>query len=347
MSSKRVVKFVAILIGLGILIAAVVSALWYREFDQWSKTPFNISETQFVELQSGQTLSSFAQELVPLGLIEEPKHLVWLARREQLGQRLQAGEYAVEPGVTPLNLLHKLAYGDIVLHSIRIEEGITVQQMLATLAADTRIKHELSATNIELLVDQLDSTKNANLEAPLPYAEGMFFPDTYFVERGDTDVSILQRARRAMVSQLAEVWAQRSPGIAIETPEEALILASIIEKETGLAEDRFAISQVFHNRLRKGMRLQTDPTVIYGLGDSFDGNLTRAHLRAPSTHNTYVIKGLPPTPIALPSIQSLQAAVHPSQGNFYYFVARGDGSSEFSETLQQHNAAVRKYQLKK
>ena len=185
------------------------------------------------------------------------------------------------------------------------------------------------------------------LDLDLPFTEGAFFPDTYFVPKGASDLSVLQRAHDALLVQLQSAWNSRGPDLAIETPAQALVLASIIEKESDAPEDRRQISQVFHLRLKKNMKLQTDPTVIYALGESFDGDIRRRDLRVDSPFNTYRYKGLPPTPIALPSRASIDAAVNPADGDFLYFVARGDGTSQFSRTLEEHNAAVRRYQLSK
>ncbi len=183
------------------------------------------------------------------------------------------------------------------------------------------------------------------MELQWDFAEGMFFPDTYQFRRGDSDRSVLLRAHQAMLDQVESIWQGRALDLGLSTRHELVVLASIIEKETGAEADRAQISQVFHKRLQEGMRLQTDPTVIYALGEAFDGNLTRAHLKIDSPFNTYRVRGLPPTPIALPSAASLQAAAHPADGDFLYFVARGDGSSQFSRTLAEHNRAVRRYQL--
>ena len=290
-----------------------------------------------VQLNPGESLATLAMQLEQQGLLDGRHRLVLLGRLSGLDTQLQAGEYLLEPQLTPRLLLRKLAQGDVVTYEFRIDEGSTVAMMLEALAAQEPLVHGIQATDAAAL--------HAELNLGEPFAEGMFFPDTYQYRRGDLDRDLLLRAHKAMQRLLAATWQARADNLQITSPEEALILASIIEKESGLATDRAMISQVFHNRLAERMLLQTDPTVIYALGSAFDGNLTRAHLKIDSPFNTYRYRGLPPTPIALPSAAALHAAVHPAPGDYFYFVAKGDGSSQFSRTLAEHNRAVRKYQL--
>ena len=290
-----------------------------------------------VQLNPGESLATLAMQLEQQGLLDGRHRLVLLGRLSGLDTQLQAGEYLLEPHFTPRLLLRKLAQGDVVTYEFRIEEGSTVARMLEALAAQEPLVHGIQARDAGALHTELNLSE--------PFAEGMFFPDTYQYRRGDLDRDLLLRAHNAMQRLLAATWQARADNLQITSPEEALILASIIEKESGLATDRAMISQVFHNRLAERMLLQTDPTVIYALGSAFDGNLTRAHLKIDSPFNTYRYRGLPPTPIALPSAAALHAAVHPVPGDYFYFVAKGDGSSQFSRTLAEHNRAVRKYQL--
>ncbi len=254
-------------------------------------------------------------------------------------RRIQAGSYGFENTITPWQLLGKLTGSDVSVRAVTLVEGWNFRQMRQALAASEGLKpttKHLSDAELMTLVGR----------PGLP-PEGRFFPDTYSYPRGTSDVKVLQRALRAMDKRLEAAWAARSRGIALTSPDEALILASIIEKETGRVADQAQISAVFHNRLVLGMRLQTDPTVIYGMGPQFDGNLRKSDLQDDTPFNTYTRAGLPPTPIAMPGRAALLAAVQPAQSKALYFVARGDGSSQFSATLDEHNRAVDQYQRKK
>jgi UPF0755 protein len=229
-----------------------------------------------------------------------------------------------------------LARGEESLRAVTLVEGWNFRQLRAALAKEEALKPDTKGLADEAIMTMLGR--------PAQHPEGRFFPDTYTYAKGSSDVAVLRRAMRAMDKRLAAAWAQRSPQAVVKTPDEALILASIVEKETGKAADRTLISAVFQNRLRVGMPLQTDPTVIYGLGERFDGNLRKIDLQTDSPYNTYLRPGLPPTPIAMPGKASLLAAVQPAPGNYLYFVAKGDGSSHFSASLNEHNRAVNKYQ---
>src|SRR5205085_2796602 len=241
-----------------------------------------------------------------------------------------------ERGITPERLLDKLARGEESLRAVTVVEGWNWRQMRAALAKADQLRPDTAAmTDAELMT---------TLGRPGIAPEGRFFPDTYTYSKGSSDVKVLQRALRSMDRRLADAWAHRSPQSILKTPDEALTLASIVEKETGKAADRTLIAAVFQNRLKVGMPLQTDPTMIYGIGERFDGNLHKADLLADTAYNTYVHPGLPPTPIAMPGKASLLAAVQPAPGNFLYFVSRGDGSSQFSANLADHNRAGHKYQ---
>ena len=255
---------------------------------------------------------------------------------EGVGARLRHGEYQLEQDITPDQLLNKLVSGDVVTYLVRVPEGITTKALLDTLNEQAFLVPLPSHVDLGNLLQELGLS--------MPYAEGIFLPDTYQVKRGDSVAGVLTRAHEAMVNEVSQAWAGRG-NVEVLSEHELLILASIIEKETGDPGDRGQISQVFHRRLARDMRLQTDPTVIYALGDSFDGDIRRRDLRVDSPFNTYRVKGLPPTPIALPSKAAIHAAAHPAEGDFLYFVARGDGTSQFSRTLDEHNQAVRRYQL--
>ncbi len=272
------------------------------------------------------------------GVFAEPESLWIVTRVLGKGRSIQAGTYRLDGPTTPLELIDKMERGDVVLEEMRFVEGMTLRQWLAQLAAQPGIKQTLAGKgelDLRHLLGEID---------PL---EGWFFPDTYRYSPGTTDLDILKRAHAAMKRRLAEAWEARDPGIILQTPHEALTMASIVEKETGQAAERAVIASVFENRLRLGMRLQTDPTVIYGLGDRYDGNIHKRDLLADTPWNTYTRDGLPPTPIAMPGAASIRAVLHPAASPYLYFVARGDGTHEFSTTLEEHNRAVAKYQLGK
>jgi UPF0755 protein len=251
---------------------------------------------------------------------------------------LRAGSYEITKGDTALDLLRKLTRGEESLKAISLIDGWTFRQFRAALAKADGLKHDTKGLSDDELM--------AKLGMPGLAPEGRFFPDTYTYGKGTSELHVMQRAANAMTKQLAAAWGQRQSDVQVKTIDEALILASIIEKETGRESDRTTISRVFHNRLAIGMPLQTDPTVIYGMFDSFDGNLRRADLRTDHPWNTYTRKGLPPTPIAMPGRNALKAAVQPAPSNALYFVAKGDGTSHFSATLDDHNSAVNRYQRK-
>ncbi len=259
-----------------------------------------------------------------------------LARSMGRASRIKAGSYELTQTLTPLQLLEKLTRGDVTQSEVKLIEGWSIRQVRAALNADPYLRHDTAGLDTTRLLERLGATET--------HAEGVFFPDTYMFAKGSSDLAVLRRAYRAMHQHLEAEWRTRDPNTPYRTPYDALIMASIVEKETGAASDRDLIAGVLANRLRIGMRLQADPTVIYGLGEDFDGNLTKAHLLADGPYNTYTRTGLPPTPIAMPGLDSLRAALHPAKTDALYYVARGDGSSEFSRTLNEHDRAVTKYQ---
>lgn len=316
----------------------VIASAWFS-FDLWqfSRTPLTLKQPQSFVLKPGASLNSVAAQLAAQGVLQQPRYLVWLGRLHGLDTKIQAGEYVLSPELSPSQLLDDLSQGRVIQHHFTIVEGWTFKQLLKQLAQLTELEHSLAGLSY---AEQL-----AALELEGEHPEGWFLPDTYNFTAGTRDVDFLLRARRAMQAELEEQWPRRAEGLPLSTPYEALILASIVEKETGLAAERPLIAGVFVARLKKGMRLQTDPTVIYGLGDAFQGDLRYRHLRDDTPYNTYTRGGLPPTPIALPSRAALQAAMQPELTEALFFVARGDGSHQFSNTLEQHNAAVIKYQL--
>jgi UPF0755 protein len=276
--------------------------------------------------------------LADAGVQAPPLLLYAWFRASGHSRAIQAGYYELDAGLTPRSLLDKLVRGEQALRSLTLIEGWNFRDMLKALRESPDLTHDLDGLTAEDIM--------ARIGYPGRHPEGRFFPDTYRMVRGAPASTVLRQAAQAMEQRLALAWAQRAPDAQVRTPDEALILASIIEKETGVDSDRPLVGGVFNNRLRIGMRLQTDPTVIYGLGERFDGNLRRADLLLDTPYNSYTRAGLPPTPIAMPGWASLMAAVQPAQTTALYFVARGDGSSHFSATLAEHAAAVRQYQLK-
>lgn len=323
------------LILLGLILGAGVAAYGYH----WLNNPLQLPpEGLRYQLDRGESLSHVTADLAQQDVLKHPRVLSLYARLTDRA-RVHAGEYRLEPGLTPERLLGKLVKGDVILHQITLVEGWTYQQALSVLHAEPTLEAELKG------LSQSEQLRRLGLD--LDHPEGWFFPDTYRYVRGTTDVTLLRRAHKAMERQLEALWKGRATGLPYESPYEALIMASIIERETGAPWERGEIAGVFVRRLERGMRLQTDPTVIYGMGDRYDGNLTRRDLRTPSDYNTYTISGLPPTPIALPGRGALEAALNPEPGTALYFVAKGDGTHVFSDTLEAHNRAVREYQLRR
>jgi UPF0755 protein len=287
-------------------------------------------------LKQGSSLKTMAHDMQQAGLLSQDWAFIWMVRGLGKSAQIQAGSYQIESQVTPLELLDILCKGQVIQRQISVIEGWTFSQFRAALNANPEIRHNsVNLTNAEIL---------QRIGAAETHPEGLLFPDTYQFAPGNSDLHILQRAYKVMQKRLLQAWESRDQDLPLQTPYQALILASIVEKETGTESDRAMVAGVFVNRLRKGMMLQTDPTVIYGLGERFDGNLRRVDLQTDTVYNTYTRTGLPPTPIALPGKASLQAALHPAQTDALYFVARGDGSSQFSSNLVDHNRAVNKYQ---
>lgn len=332
----------AIKIGIVILLlAAVGAAVWlWRDMQTQLHTPLPLQQTERLTISSGMSLRAIAGEMMTRGWIEHPYYLLLYVRLQGSGSKLQAGEYEVQPGTTPVHLLEQIISGRVVQHALTIVEGWTYRDLLRAI----REHPELEQTLTPEIADEPDALIQA-LGFPYSHPEGMFLPDTYHFPSGTTDVEFLKRAHRSMQNVLADEWSERSDDLPYDTSYEAMIMASIIEKETAVPSERNEIAGVFVRRLGKGMKLQTDPTVIYGLGADYDGNIRRADLERESVYNTYVHIGLPPTPIALAGRDSIHAALHPAEGKTLYFVSRGDGSHYFSETLSEHNRAVAKYQL--
>jgi UPF0755 protein len=324
-----------LLVTLALLAGA---AAW--EFQRRLQVPLLVPEQGFVfTVAPGDSLRAVAGKLADAGILPYPRVALLYGRWSGADAQIKQGEYRLPAELTVASLLSLLQSGKVIQYQVTLPEGITLARALEILAEAEGIEPELSGTR---------DPRIAGMIAPHESAEGLFFPDSYRFTRGTRDWELLQRARSMLRTVLSSEWEQRREGLPYETPYEALVMASIIERETGVPEERGEIAGVFVRRLQKGMRLQTDPTVIYGLGENFDGNLTRRHLRDDSNlYNTYRHGGLPPSPIALPGRASINAALHPAGGDALYFVARGDGSHVFSATLAEHEAAVRKYQLKR
>jgi UPF0755 protein len=319
------------MVALLALVLASSAAVW------WALQPLSLRQTPVdLSIEPGQSVKAISQGAVQAGVDEPPWALFYLFKLSGQARLIRAGSYELDANTTPWSLLQKLVRGEENLRGVTLVEGWTWRQFRAALNKADFLKHDAQALSDEELMSHLGKAGVA--------PEGRFFPDTYMVGKGTSDLHLLQRAAAAMDRQLSQAWSKRDMGLPLTTPEQALVLASIIEKETGRVSDRAMIASVFTNRLRIDMPLQTDPTVIYGMFERFDGNLRRVDLQTDHPWNTYTRKGLPPTPIAMPGKDALHAALHPATSQALYFVARGDGSSQFSETLAQHNNAVNRYQ---
>ena len=294
-------------------------------------------EAKIYVVAPGTSLKAFARQLRNEKVLPDANTLVWIAYLKGQSRELKTGEYRFRKGITAIEILEQVMAGRVVEYPLTIVEGWSFKQVLQALATAPKLTHTLQGLKSQQIM--------ASLGYPTMHPEGRFYPDTYYYSAGMSDLIILQRAFQKMEKLLEEEWNSRQNNLPLKNRDEALTLASIVEKETGNAEERALIAGVFVNRLRLGMKLQTDPTVIYGIGDRYNGNLTVKDLRTPTPYNTYVIKGLPPTPIAMPGRNALHAALHPDDTKALYFVSRKDGSHEFSETYDLHNRAVIKYQL--
>ena len=331
---SRVVKILlALLLAVGIAAAAAVV-----QFNQFLRTPVEVgSEGSYLEISPGTAFSQVSNELAERGIISNPTFFRIYGRLSGNAGKIHAGEYLIASGSTPKGLLDQFVSGNVQLYSFTIVEGWTFRELLAALASDPIVENTLEYEDWQALLD--------SFAAEATHPEGLFLPETYRFPKGTRDVDVLRQAYELMQEVLAEEWDKRAVNLPLATPYEALVLASIIEKETALASERPQIAGVFVRRLQKGMRLQTDPTVIYGIGVDFNGNLTRRDLRTDTPYNTYTRGGLPPTPIALAGKAAINAALNPASGTELFFVATGlgDGSHQFSDTKEQHDEAVRQY----
>ncbi|MET0107177.1 MAG: endolytic transglycosylase MltG [Sedimenticola sp.] len=328
------------LIGITVIAISFAVAWLMMDYGEFSDTPLDLPpEGATYNLAPGTSFKGLAGELDQKGWISNALYLRIMARLDGSAAKIKAGEYHIAKGTTPRDLLALFVSGKVTQYSLTIVEGWSFRQMLSAIQANEFLKHTLEGLPDEEIMKRLGHEGE--------HPEGRFLPDTYHFPRGTTDLDFLKRAYNALQKRLAAEWEGRAEKLPLKTPYEALILASIIEKETGIVSERAEIAGVFVRRLRKGMKLQTDPTVIYGMGERFDGNIRRRDLKEDTPYNTYVHRGLTPTPICLPGADAIHAALHPADGKSLYFVADGSGGHKFSNTLKEHNAAVRKYQLKK
>ncbi len=326
-------RFLRVLLGTGAAVVVLLaSALAWYATTAVADAPLPI---QF-SIKPGSSLRSAALEMERAGALREPAIFVAMARLLGETRNIKAGNYELTAPASPYGLLRKIVQGDVTQAAVKFIEGWTFREMRKVLDEHPALAHVTRGLPEEEILKRL-GIDHASLE-------GLFFPDTYHFASGSSDLRVLRRAYRLMQSHLDARWAARAPDLPLKTPYEALILASIVEKETGREEERALIAAVFVNRLRKGMLLQADPTVIYGLGEAFDGNLRKRDLLKDAPYNTYTRAGLPPTPIAMPGLASLTAALSPPVSDALYFVSRGDGTSQFSNTLGEHERAVTKYQ---
>lgn len=320
------------------IVFIVLSLLGAAAMTFWSHSPIigvNDPPIEF-EVKSGSGVRSSAQQIAAAGVPVNPILLAILARLTGKSAKLKAGHYELKPGTTPLALINQLMRGEFAQESLVIIEGWTFRQMRQAIAAHPALKHDtLALTDQELL---------AKITTEYKQPEGLFAPDTYLFAKGASDLQIYKQAHALMLKRLDDEWARRNPSVPYKSRYDALIMASIVEKETGQKSERNMIAAVFVNRLKKGMLLQTDPTVIYGMGDKYQGNIRKHDLETDTPYNTYTRTGLPPTPISLPGAASIAAALNPANSNALYFVARGNGTSEFTSNLNDHNRAVNKYQ---
>ncbi|MRW91896.1 endolytic transglycosylase MltG [Duganella sp. FT80W] len=322
------------IIGLFVLLALLGGAY----FIYWSKQPIIPDEAEAIEftITPGSGAHAAGQQIAEAGVPIQPLLFNLLARATGKSSKLKAGSYELKPGSTPLRLIDQLARGEFAQEQLTIIEGWTFRQMRAAIAAHKGLKHDTVALS--------DTEVLSAIASDYKQAEGLFFPDTYLFAKGASDLQIYKQAYAMMVTRLAEAWDKRDPALPYRTPYEALTMASIVEKETGQKSERGMIAGVFVNRLKLGMLLQTDPTVIYGMGSKYDGKIRKKDLETDTPYNTYTRTGLPPTPIALPGLQSLTAALSPAKTAALYFVSRGNGTSQFSDNLNDHNRAVNQYQ---
>ncbi|PJK36996.1 endolytic transglycosylase MltG [Pseudomonas sp. S10E 269] len=333
------IRKLVVLLLIGLFSAALLLGYSAWKFDAALKQPLNLTQEQLLDVPAGATPTGTFNRLEADGVLEGAFWLRLYWRFNLDGQPLHSGEYRMTPGMTAQGLIGLWQRGEVVQYSLTLVEGWNFRQVRSALAKHEKIVQTLSGLSDSEVMDKLGH--------PGVFPEGRFFPDTYRFVRGMTDVEFLKKAYNRLDDVLAQEWSKRAPDAPYTDPYQALIMASLVEKETGVPEERGQIAGVFVRRLKVGMLLQTDPTVIYGLGERYNGKLTRAHLKEANPYNTYMVAGLPPTPIAMVGREAIHAALNPVPGSSLYFVARGDGSHIFSDDLDAHNAAVREFQLKR
>lgn len=323
------------LFGIFIFLSATTASYAWQYFE-FINTPVNVTpENAKFEIPPGSTIYQIAEKLTQQGVISHPTWFVWYAKYRDQAESLKAGEYQITEGSLPGDLLDQFTSGRVLQYALRLGEGWSFKQVMEAVSTHPTLVKTLTSYEPRVIAQSLGIRDG--------HPEGWFFPDTYYFPKGTTDVQFLKRAYQTMQINLDREWMQRSQNLPYKSPYEALIMASIIEKETGLSIEHAEVGGVFIRRLNLGMRLQADPTVVYGLGDKYKDELTRIDLETPTPYNTYTVNGLPPTPIALPSLAAIRAALHPAQGESLYFVATGDGGHKFSNTLDEHNKAVAEY----
>jgi len=335
----ELIRKLVVLLLIGLFSAALLLGYGAWKYDAALKQPLNLTQEQLLDVPAGATPSGTFNRLEAEGVLDGAFWLRLYWRFNLDGQPLHSGEYRMTPGMTAQGLIGLWQRGEVVQYSLTLVEGWNFRQVRSALAKHEKIVQTLAGLSDSEVMDKLGH--------PGVFPEGRFFPDTYRFVRGMTDVEFLKKAYNRLDDVLAQEWSKRAPDAPYTDPYQALIMASLVEKETGVPEERGQIAGVFVRRLKVGMLLQTDPTVIYGLGERYNGKLTRAHLKEANPYNTYMIAGLPPTPIAMVGREAIHAALNPVPGSSLYFVARGDGSHIFSDNLDAHNAAVREFQLKR
>lgn len=333
------IRKLLVLLEAGVVLAGLLLGVAYWQQNSALQQPLNLTQEKLLDVPSGSSPTGVLNRLQAEGVIKDAFWLRLYWRFNLQGQSLHSGEYRMAPGMNAESLLDLWQKGEVVQYSITLVEGWTFRQVRAALAKQVKLEQTAS--------DLSDTELMAKLGHPDVFPEGRFFPDTYRYVRGMSDVELLKQAYNRLDEVLQEEWEKRAADVPYTDPYQALIMASLVEKETGVQQERGQIAGVFVRRLQQGMLLQTDPTVIYGLGDRYNGKITRALLKEPTPYNTYVISGLPPTPISMVGREAIHAAMHPVAGNSLYFVARGDGSHVFSADLDAHNAAVKEFQLKR
>ena len=325
-------KFIAV-----IFIVTLISI--YLDYKRFLNAPLNISTSLIFTIDSGSSFKDLNKKLKSYDILDKPYYFEFYARYSGYAKKIQSGEYQLSPGLTPIKIINIFVSGDVIQHSITLLEGWTIKDIKKEISSNTVLIKNLTDYSSDSLLKKIKITESN--------VEGLFFPDTYYFTKGASDIELLQRAYRRGKAILEKEWESRDAGLPYKNDYDALIMASIIEKETALASERAMIAGVFVRRLKNNMKLQTDPTVIYAMGIKYDGNIRKKDLRIDSPYNTYRCNGLPPTPIALAGREAIHAALHPENDDTLYFVSKKDGSHYFSKTLYEHNKAVKKYQLNK